>query len=241
MRNGGWAVAAVLSLVVAACAVRVGAGASEYVAVALRAEEASAAEAAAQVRASGADLVLLSATADSAWFSAVAAETGFRLSGPGRTGERGLAFLTPPAIEILGDTSLVLPVAAGGSIHMHDALYRLDRHRLLDLMYVRYEDADVREATRTLLEYIATDVGPDASLLLAVEAPAPAVSDSVALLLRALYPTVWDCTEPGRAGDAAPALGVRLFFGPTARVRCREARQIGGLGAPVVAYLIIGR
>jgi hypothetical protein len=243
MRNRGGLAAAVLgALLVGGCAVRVGAGAGEYVTMALQAEQATPAEAAAQIQASTAQIVLLSAAADSAWFRTVAEQTGYVLSGPGRADERGFGFLTPPTLEILGDTSLALPVATGGAVHMHDALYRLDRQRMLDLMYIWLEDGiDIREATRTVLEYIATDVGADVSLLLAVEAPTPAVSDSVALLLRALYPTAWDCTDAGRAGQPAAQLGVRLFYGPTARVRCRQATRIAGLGSPVVAYLFIGR
>lgn len=242
MTRGGMR-AAVLTgvLFVAGCAVRLGGGGPiQYTTIALRAEGATAAETAAQVRAAGADIVLLSGAQDSAWFAEVAEQTGLALTGPGLTGDRALGFLS--RLELLGDTSMVLPVPEGGQLHMHDALYRIDRDRVLDLMYIRMEDPiDIGAATRTLLEYIATDVGSTAALMLAVESPRPAAADSMAIRLRALYPTVWECTEPGRQGAAPPGLDVRLFFGPRVRVRCREARQLTGLGAPVAAQLIIER
>lgn len=242
-RLGVRSAAIVVALIVTGCAVRIGgARSADFAAMALRAETMTVAEAAAQIRAAAADLVLLSAATDSAWFAAVAAETGLTLSGPGTTGERALGFLTTPALEILGDTSIALPVPSGGNVHMHDALYRIDRNRLLDLMHVRFEGTtDLRAATRTLLEYVATDVGATVPLLLAVEAPTPAAADSVAILMRALYPTTWDCTDAGRAGEPAPALGVRLFHGPTVRVACTAARQLAGADSPIVARLVIGR
>jgi hypothetical protein len=217
-----------------------GGGPIEYTSIALNAGNAPAADVAAQIRTAAADLVLLSGVQDSAWFADVAAQTGLQLTGPGRTGDRSLGFLT--RLELLGDTSMVLPVPGGGQLHMHDALYRVDRDRVLDLMYIRMDEPiDIGAATRALLEYIATDVGATAALLLAIESPRPAAADSVAIRLRALYPTVWECTEPGRRGEAPPSLNVRLFFGPSVRVRCREARQLTGLGAPVAAQLIIER
>jgi hypothetical protein len=229
------------AIVITGCAaVGLGGGQTEFTSMVLRAEAAPAAEVAAQIRSAGADLVLLSSSQDSSWFAEVAGQTGLTLSGPGQTGGRGLALLT--SLEVLGDTALVLPVPGGGEIHMQDALFRIHGDRMVDLMYVRLdEDIEVGAATRTLLEYIATDVGPNVALLLAVESPRPGAADSVALRLRALYPTAWECTEPGRRGDVAPAGFVRLFFGPTARVRCLEARQVAGAGNPVAARLIIAR
>jgi hypothetical protein len=228
-------------LLITGCAVRLGgSGPATFRAMALQAEGADAAATAAQVAAAGADIVLLSGTQDSAWFADVAARAGLQLTGPGRTGDRSLGFLS--RLEELGDTSIALDVPGGGRLHMHDALYRIDRDRVVDLMYIRMEDPiDVAAATRTLLEYIATDVGSTAALLLAVESPRAGVADSVAIRLRALYPTVWECTEPGVRGDSPTALNVRLFFGPRVRVRCREARQLTGLGVPITAELIIER
>jgi hypothetical protein len=230
---------AVVALVgLGACAVRSGPGPADPVAMALQLEQPGVEEVAGQIAAADADIALIAADRDSAWFAELAAASGLDLSGPGRTGARGIAFLT--RMELVGDTSLALSVATGGAIHMHDALYRAAGRRLVDLMYVRYENVtDLREATRTLLEYVATDVGGNVALLLAIEAGDAAATDSVAVLLRVLYPSAWDCTEPGRAGEAPANLRVRLFYGPPARVRCAGARRLTGAGAPVAAQFVL--
>ena len=43
---------------------------------------------------------LIAAAQDSAWFASVATGAGLSLSGPGRTGGRGMAFMTPTDLEI---------------------------------------------------------------------------------------------------------------------------------------------
>jgi hypothetical protein len=239
MRIMGLVVSAVAVTIAAGCAVRLGGGTFEYVGMAVQAEQATAAAAAAQIRAANADLVLLAADQDSAWFASVAGEAGMALSGPGRTGQRSLALLTSPQLEMLGDTSMYLSVPSGGRLHMQDALYRIQRESMIDLMYVRFEDViDLRDATRTLLEYVATDVGANVALLLAVEAPTPAATDTVAGLMRALYPTTWECLDNGVRNDATLP-GVRLFYGPRVRVRCADARRLEGPGEPVAADLVV--
>lgn len=239
MRKSAWAVIAVAASVVAGCAVRLGGtGPFAYVSMAHQAQQASAAETAQQIREAGAELVLLAAEQDSAWFASVASDAGLVLSGPGRTGQRALAFLTAPQLEILGDTSLVLTVPSGGRVHMHDALYRIQRESMIDLMYVRFEEiVSLSDATRTLLDYVATDVGANVALLLAIEAPSAAATDTVAGLLRALYPTTYECLDNDATAGALP--DVRLFYGPRVRVRCQNARRIQGTGQPVAADLII--
>lgn len=227
------ALAAVAGVVMAGCAVRLGGPSPEtFAAVAARAGAEDPAGMAARLQASAPQLVLLAAQQDSAWFAQVATQLGLHLSGPGRTGPTGLAFLT--SLEAVGDTSLVLEVPSGGRIHMHDALYEFDEERFIDLMLVRIEEnAELRDAVRTLLTYYATDVGNSFAVLLGVEAATPQAADSVALLLRSAFESVGDCP------DATPATGtLRLFYGPQARIRC-ERGQVLQADPPVLSTRVI--
>jgi hypothetical protein len=226
-------------LLITACAVRLGgARPQDYTAVALQVQPAAdAAQTAERLRGARADLVLLSADADSAWFATVAAGTGLELSGPGTTSGRGFAFLSN--LEILGDTSLVLEVPGGGSVHMHDALYRVDRDRYLDLMLVRFDAPDLRAAVRALLLYAATDVMPNAAVLLAIDAATPELADSAAILLRPYYPPAVECR--GAPADIAQTGSIRLLYGPIARIRCRTARLLPGTPAGIVAEVVVER
>lgn len=206
-----------------ACALRLG-GASpeEYNAAVIRAPAGADPTAiAAQVRSAGANLVLLSAEQDSAWFARTAEAAGLTLSGPGTTSGRSLGFMTN--LEILGDTSLVLNVDGGGQVHMHDALYRVDDDRNIDLMFVRLDGPDIRAAIRTLLGYIATDVGPSAALLLAIDAASPQAADSAAVLVRA---TLGNAAECGELSGVSATSRVRLLYGPSARLTCLSAREL---------------
>jgi hypothetical protein len=229
----------VLSTVVAACAVRVGGGGPrEYSALALQAAGGTAPEAVArEVAAAGADLVLLSADADSAWFASVAQAAGLELSGPGLTSGRGLAFLGN--LELLGDSTLALDVAGGGSVHMHDALYKGDGGRYVNTMMVRFDAPDLRQAVRTLLDYVSTDVMATAAVLLAVEADTPMRADSAANLMRVLFAPALECARDG-SGSMGPG-GIRLLVGPVARMTCREARFITGEPAGIHATVILSR
>lgn len=210
-------------LTASACALRLGgSGPETYSAVAIRAEAGADATAiATQLRDAGADLVLLSAEQDSTWFASVAGAAGLDLSGPGETSGRGLAFMT--SLELLGDTSLVLDVAGGGEVHMHDALYKIDDRRNIDLMFVRFDGPDLRAAVRTLLGYIATDVGASAALLLAIDASTPQVADSATVLVRA---TLGNAAECGDITAAATTSRVRLLYGPSARLTCLSAQAL---------------
>lgn len=224
---------------VSACAVRLGGPSPEnYAAIAIEAPaDAEPAAVADMITAAGANIVLLTAPRDSAWFGDVATQTGLELSGPGSTETPAKAFLT--RLEILGDTSIVLGVGDGSRMHMHDALYQIDENRLLDLMLIGVSDSsDLREAARTLLAYIATDVGANAAIVMAIDAHSSQAADSLATLLRAAYVTADEC-----AGDAGSSSGstVRLYYGPSARVRCSAARRVSGDGSPVLAELIVGR
>ena len=237
--RGSVVVLLLLSAALAACAVRLGGPKpEEYTAVVARAAQEDAATAAARLRASEPQLVLLAADRDSTWFAAVAQQLGLKLSGPGRTGPSGLALLTP--MEPLGDTAVVLSVSGGGRIHMQDALYQVDKERHLDLMLASIEpQAGIREAVRTLLQYYATDVGGTSAVVLAIETATPAAADSVALLLRSAFGNTQDCGN-GSSDGAAPAGTLRLYYGPQARIDCERARVVSAAPAIISARVVVG-
>lgn len=229
----------VLSAALSACAVRLGGGGpQQYSAVALQAAAgASAEQVGDRLRTAGADVVLLSADGDSAWFAGVAASSGLELSGPGRTSDRGLGFLTN--LEVLGDTSMVLGVEGGGAVHMHDALYRVSGERYLNLMLVHFDAPDLRAAVRTLLLYVANDVMANAAVLLAIDGATPAVADSAAVLMRAHYTPAVECADD--AGEVAATGSLRLLYGPVARLTCRSARLLPGSPAGIHAEVVVER
>ncbi|HSJ07984.1 MAG TPA: hypothetical protein VK936_14870 [Longimicrobiales bacterium] len=232
-------VVALLTVAAAACGARTGgrSGNGYQVATFRAASGASAQDVAARITGARADIVLLSAERDSAWFSAVSEGAGLELSGPGLTGDIGMAFLTN--LEVLGDTSLVLSVPEGGSVHMHDALYRVDRSRMIDLMIVRFDAPDLRAAVRRLFSYIATDVGASVAVLLAIDAPTVQLADSAAVLMRAHYGNALECAgDDIGAGERGP---VRLLYGPSARLSCISARALPGDPPGVTAGVILQR
>ena len=206
----------------------------EYDTVAIHFDDAvTPAQAAAQLLEAGAEGALISTTRDSAWVRELASQVRLTSTRPGRVSGRTLAFL---AGKPEGDTTLTLKAASGGDIRMHDALYKLDKYRWLDLMTIIVEPGvPAREATRALLNYIATDVKPDAVTAMAIYTPNAAVGDTIAELSRAVWA---DAAECGNA--AAPARGsiMRLYYFPPARVRCESVRTVNG---GIAAKLIIGR
>jgi hypothetical protein len=232
----------IVALLLAGCAVRLGGpGPEEYRTVALQTPESESAEAvASRLTAAGADIVLLSSTRDSAWFADVAARAGLALSGPGRSDTHAMGFLTR-RLELLGDTSIVLGVNGGGRIHMHDALYQIERGRHMDLMLVQFDaQADLREAVRTLLSYVASDVGANAAIVFGLDAPTQLAADSAAVLLRAAYANAWECVSDGD-GSAPPPIDVRLFYGPSVRMNCEDAEVLSASGNPIAARLVVLR
>jgi hypothetical protein len=222
-----------------ACAVRLGgAKPEEYEAVAISTSaNADATQIAQQLTDVSADLVLISTERDSAWLASVATASKLTLSGPGVTSGRQLAFMTN--LEVLGDTSLVLNVPGGGKVHMHDALLKVDKTRNIDLMIIRFDASDARAATNTLLGYIATDVGGDAALLLAVDGPTPEIAESVATLLRATLESAFEC----RGGETtnASSIPMRLLYGPSAQLTCLSARVLSGAPAAISARVQVER
>jgi hypothetical protein len=230
-------------LILGGCAVRLGGpGPVEYRTIALSTGAgAEPGQIAAYIRQAGANLVLLAAEADSAWFAEVARQSRLTLSGPGNAGAVALAFLASAPV---GDTTLALPLETGGSIVIHDALYRVDKSRYLDLMALRVGGAaEARPAAQALLNYVASDVMSTAAVVLAIDVPDAATGDALAALLEPAFRDARSCLPAGpeREQLSVAGAGMRLFYGPEARLRCEGARQLGAGGAPVVAQLIIDR
>lgn len=184
----------------------------------------------------GAEVALVIAPGDSAWFAALAEAAGLHLSGPARAGDLGLALL---AMEPLGDTVIDLRYD-GGTIPMVDALYDLADEHYLDMMAIRVQEGDAVQPVATrLLRYIATDVPPSAAIILAVAVPSPAFGDSLA---RLLSPGYFDTLRCG--GNSAPGSfdgEIRLFYGPEARIWCGDASaSMTGAGDRIHAELTAG-
>ena len=205
----------------------------DYDTVALRFDNTvTPAQAAAQLRELGAEAALITTPRDSAWVRELATQVGLVSTRPGRVNNQTLAFL---ASKPEGDTTLVLKAASGGNIHMHDALYKLDKYRWLDLMTIIVEPGvPAREATRALLSYIATDVKADAVTAMAIHTPNAAVGDTIAELSRAVWADAAECDDAPRATGST----MRLYYFPPARVTCESVRTING---GVAARLIVGR
>ncbi|HEX6693646.1 MAG TPA: hypothetical protein VF035_02970 [Longimicrobiales bacterium] len=235
------AVLGMAGAVMGGCAVRLGGPKPEtYETVALEASAgASAADVAAVVKRAGGDILLLVADRDSAWFADVATQTGIPVDGPGYTGGPGMAFFT--RLEVLGDTTLTVPIDAGGRLHIHDALFEVSEGRNLDLMIVSFAEAtSARDGVRTLLKYIATDVGGTSSVLIGLTAPSQAVADSVSTLMRAAFRNALDCGDTSLPTPAG-GLGMNLFYGPEARISCESARVLPGSPNGIVARAVVGR
>ncbi|MBW3552847.1 MAG: hypothetical protein KY466_05025 [Gemmatimonadetes bacterium] len=179
-------------------------------------------------------VALIAAEADSAWFAAVARAADLHLSGP-TVGGLSLALM---AMEPVGDTVIELTYE-GGTIAMVDALYELDDDHYLDLMAFEVGAGDaVQPLVTRLLRYIATDVPPSAGVILAIAVPDAATGDQIA---RLLSPGLFDARRCGGDGAAAGSGGIRLFYGPEARVRCGDAATGAvGAGVRVHARLVAG-
>lgn len=192
------------------------------------------------IRQANANLVLLAAQADSSWFAEVARISKLTLSGPGDAGGVALGFL---ASEPLGDTTIALPLTTGGEVVVHDALYRVDKYRYLDLLALRVDDrAAVKPTVQALLNYVATDVMTGAAVVLAIAVPDEETGDALAAILDPVFHDARSCiSNSGEAERAVAAAGMRLFYGPEARLRCQSTRQPGGPGSPAVVQLVVER
>lgn len=239
MRRLSYSVLAALTLGAAACAVNMGGSRNiDVTAVAVRAApNASPHAVAAALVDADADVALVTGPADSTWLATVADRAALTLSGPAMVGDRTMGFL---AGEPVGDTTVTL-AWDGGRIEVQDALYQMAKERLLDLMMFRLADAaTARPAIRALTEYMATDVDNSAAVIIAVEVPSAAAGDSVARMLSPAYFDALRC-EPGLSSPSEQG-GVRLFYGPEARLYCTGASaDEAGVGEVVRANLVMGR
>ena len=248
-----------LALLAAACAPGMGGGGPpiSYRIVALDVPAGVPADSVATaLRASTADLALVAARSDSAWFGATARAAGLQLTGPGKMTPVRFAFM---GMKPVGDTTVTLTLPGGRSLPVFDALYQPQKHRSVDLMLARVDTGMSAQAVAgALVRYFSTDVSQGAALVLGVLAPTPAVSDSIASRVRAIFVDLHQCGVPiptegmtaaqdsaaARAAvasrTAAAGSAVRLFYGPETLIRCDEARLIAGPGAPVYAHFTIG-
>ncbi len=249
-----WITAAALSLfaATAGCAGGLGGGSPlVYRAIALDLSAPEPADSVgAVVRQAAADLALVAAPADSAWFAAAARAANLHLSGPIAAANTRLAFL---AMKPTGDTTVTVKLASGRNLVLHDALYQPQKKRYVDLMLARADSgAAASEIARSLLTYAAGDVMQNAAVIMGLITRPAAVADSVAALIPAVYVDLRRCTGAGTAaagaGVAAANTGVaaatsgaiRVFYGPETNIRCDDARLLPNAGAPVYAHFTIG-
>ncbi|HET9983825.1 MAG TPA: hypothetical protein VFQ38_09570 [Longimicrobiales bacterium] len=228
--------AALVAVVVAGCAVRVGGSKPlNYHVLAVDAPSgASAAQVAEAIQHANAQLVLVSARADSTWFADVARRSNLTLSGPGSSGAVRLGFL---AGKPVGDTTLARKLP-GGAITIQDALYQPEKERYVDLMLVRADSGSARDIAHALLTYVASDVMQNASLVLGLAGPNPVVLDSVSSIVRPAFSDVRDCRQG--ATDIGPS-PLRVLYGPVSQVQCDAVRRLEGPGTPLYAQIVVGR
>lgn len=241
MRRSSVRVAAVAAAVAAACSARSGGSnpaEQDMVAVSVAAG-ATAEQVALMLTQRGVDFAILSGERDSAWYADVATRAGMKTTRPGRAGNTTFAFLGPEAI---GDTTLALKVTGGGELLVHDALYRIDKNRRLDLMAVKIEaNTNLTESIRALLAYVASDVLAHAAVLLAIEPPTPELGDSVSLLTRAAFADAWECTPQGRERPNHSDMPIRLFYGPAVRMTCVRAERANVGGDAILGHFRLPR
>lgn len=181
---------------------------------------------------------LVAGPADEAWFRDMAAASGLAsMTRPGVAApDMRLAFL---GMEAVGDTMMELSYE-GGTFRVHDALFDLGQRRFLDLLSFRVEiAADARPMIAALTGYVATDVMPGAAVIMAVAVPTAAAGDSVARMLSPMYSGAAHCNA---STEAVGRSGIRLFYGPAARIYCTSAAaEEVPAGDRVRAQLVVGR
>lgn len=207
--------------------------------VAIRAAaDASPADVGSAIREARPRFALVVGPGDEAWFREMAAASGLdAMTRPGVVApDMGLAFL---GIEAVGDTMMTLSYE-GGTFAVHDALFDLGQRRFLDLLSFRVESvADARPMITALSEYVATDVMAGAAVIMAVAVPSPEVGDSVARMLSPMYAGATHCDA---SAEAVARSGIRLFYGPAARIYCTSvAVEAIPAGDRVRAELVVGR
>jgi hypothetical protein len=93
----------------------------------------------------------------------------------------------------------------------------------------------VQAAARALLEYMATDVMANASLVLGIQAETAGDAQAMEELLRAAFTNAAEC-----GGLEAADARFRIYFGPVARIRCQEASRLSSAGTAIVARVSVG-
>lgn len=228
--------ALLLLVLIVGCAVRLGGPQPRnYTAVAIRADQTTSMEAIRHaIESAGADLALIAAPADTAWFEAIAERTGHTMSGPGMADGVGLALF---AGEAVGDTTVFLRGQGGAGLVLQDALYEVSDGRYLDLILVRVEpDASAVDAADALLDYIATDVMQQSAVVLGIDAGAAAgdptgarmeaLADSLSGMLRPAFMGAAGCEDVGPSPEALDRSGMRFLYGPELRILCEQARLL---------------
>jgi hypothetical protein len=232
----------IVTVIVAGCSPTMGLGdppRTDVPTVVLRADaNAGAASVGAAIREASPRFALVVGPGDVAWFTEMAATSGLdAMTRPGVvSAEMGLAFLGQEAV---GDTLMTIAYE-GGTFPLHDALFDLGQRRFLDLLSFRVDNAAAaRPMITALTEYIATDVMAGAAVIMAVAVPDAAVGDSVARMLSPMYQGAVHCNAPA---ESAARSGVRLFYGPAARIYCTSVavEQIA-VGDRIRAQLVVGR
>lgn len=229
------ALAALTGLALSACALNLGGPRDIALPAAVVRADAPAATAAAAL--TGVRAAIIASDQGETWFRQVAGGAGLELSGPADLDGLRMAFMVDR--EALGDTTLDLRYD-GGTLRVHDALYDMRDERFLDLLAFRIDDrASASAALQAFLEYVATDVSNRAAVLIAAAVPTAAVGDSVA---RLLGPGFYDVARCEGAAAGLPSSGIRMFYGPEARMYC-EGVAAGGLtdGTLIRAQLVMGR
>lgn len=181
----------------------------------------------------GYEYAMISAPQDSAWFAAAATTAGLQSTRPGRIGDSRYAFFGPKPV---GDTTHTVQVQGGGRIQLHDALYRIDKNRLFDIILARFDSVNnLSNGVRALLGYVGSDVSGTAGLLLGIEMPDAQVGDSIAVLMRAYLTDARECA--GRTATTTPV--IRVFYGPRARLACQRAEVLNEANGPISAQFAL--
>jgi hypothetical protein len=224
-----------LSVVVAGCAGALGGGgAHERDALAWQVPAGTNAEQlGARVQQGGYEFAIIAAQQDSAWLATAATRAGLQMTRPGRVGNSYFTFFGPKAV---GDTTHTINVPSGGRVRLHDALYRIDKNRMLDIILARFDSvANLSNGVRSLLEYVGSDVSGTAGLVLGIEMANPQLGDSIATLVRAYLTDARECAN--RAAATAPA--IRVFYGPRTRLTCQRAEVLNEAGGPISAQFAL--
>lgn len=232
--------AAVVALTLTSCAANLGAPREiDVTTIGLTAGSAAAPSTLAQaLRDSDARAAIVAGPLDSAWFGDLAAAADLELSGPGDMEGLRMAFLMDR--EALGDTTVQLRYG-DAALTVHDALYEVASDRVLDLLALRVTaDTDLPAAMGAFLNYVATDVSNQAAVVIGVAVPDSDTGDRVARLLSPGFFDALRCETD--LVDSVDGAGIRLFYGPEARMFCEGAdfRELPG-GAWVRAALVMGR